>query len=407
MKKNTIILFVLILIFSNCMSLYALQENRILNQLGRSVLLLIALIVSMYNNKYPRTKIVKFGYLLMFWQLLSMLGAYIVRGQGIIDSFITTCYALIYLMIPLMYIMKIDEKFLLKMCLVIGVWFAFTELIQQFTYPVYWFAARGETEEHNIEIRNGVYRFSVGGTGFGLITLFYALQKYLEKGKFKYLLLLIVGMVGIYLTCTRQVMAAAAGCILVGLYLKKKLKLRALIGIAIVGIIVYQNIDRFFGGYIEMTEGLDENYIRFIAYRYYGLEYNEGNILAFLIGNGVPRLERSSYGNEIYVLQEDLGLIRADIGLVGEYSFHGILYVITILYIFWYIFKNRKYIDLYLQLYMLYSFVTSIMLLPFRCSLGTYSTCIVLYLIDRSMTRNKKIVQEQKSRRRGLSEKRI
>lgn len=136
-----------------------------------------------------------------------------------------------------------------------------------------------------------------------------------------------------------------------------------------------------------MTEDMDENYIRFIAYNYYGLEYNNGSLLAAIIGNGDPG--RSAYGMEIARL-EDFGLYRADIGIVGMYSLYGIFYVLVIIVFFAYTIKKRKYIAVYLQMYILYMLVTSIMLHHFGYSTHHIMTlCCVLYLTDKSIQINK------------------
>lgn len=381
----------LVLLFTNFMSYVGPgSDHVIVGRVNRFLLLFLIPIILMNSTKFPKTTLYKCCMWLMFFQLLSMLGAYVLHGQSFDQSFVVTSYAFVYLMFPLMYILKLDEKSIIKLFFVLGLWWVAVMFIQQFTYPFYLFCNTQYHEEGGPSMRNGIVRYGTAGGVFGLLMLFYAFQKYLEEGKRKYLVWIIIGIVGVYLTCTRQTMAASAGCLLVGMYLKGKIKIGAVIGIAAVGLIIYHYVDVLFGEYAEMTSNdLNKDYIRIYAYRFYGLEYNKGNIFAMLIGNGLFR-EGSSYANEMEHYRADYGLFQSDVGLVGEYSLHGIFYVLTILYIFYYVFKNRKYIDLYLQLYMLYTAVTSVMLMPFRCSLGTFGTLLVLYLIDLSMVKNKK-----------------
>ena len=393
MKNKGMIIYIgLVLLFTNFMSYVGGGEglSKLLLQVSRMVLLILIPIVLIYRNKYPKTTLFKGCMRLMCFFLFSMIGAIVIHNQSITDSFIVTSYAFVYLMFPIMYMLKLDEKSLIKLCFVLGFFWAAIMLIQQFTWPSYWFATRGETEEGEPEMRNGIIRYGVAGTTFGLLMLFYAFQKYLEEGKRKYLVWIIIGLIGVYLTCTRQIMAASAGCLLVGLWLKKKLRLGTLLGILLIGLVIYINADALFGEYVEMTETVDEDYIRFIALRYYALEYNKGNVLLFFLGNGEFRAN-SAYGREMMIGNwEERGVYWSDVGWVGVYSAYGIITVLIILYIYYYIFKNRKYIDLYLLLFMLYSFVTSIMMNSFPCKLSAIGTILVLYLIDLSMVKNKK-----------------
>ena len=240
-----------------------------------------------------------------------------------------------------------------------GVFWCAMEIIQQFTYPHIWFATRMETRDQAIEIRNGIYRLNMEGREFGLLLLFYSFQKYIEKNRKIFLLGILLGLVGIYMLATRQIIAVALGCLFYALWVKHKIKIGVMLGLIAIGGFIYLNFETLFGDYIQMTEDMDENYIRFIAYNYYGLEYNNGSLLAAIIGNGDPG--RSAYGMEIARL-ENFGLYRADIGIVGMYSLYGIFYVLVIIVFFAYTIKKRKYIAVYLQMYILYMLVTSIML---------------------------------------------
>ena len=398
MNSRFIFFILMLLMFTNCMSYVGFDDIKLLGKVSRVFMLFLVPLTIVMWNRFPKTTLVRCAFLLMTFQLLSIVGAYAVHNQGFMDSFVVTSYALVYLVFPFMYVLNIKEETLKKLFIVIGIWWAFTMLIQQFTYPTYWFC-NAQYHEEGVGMRNGVYRFGIAGTTYGLLMLFYALQRYMDKPKFVYLILMAIGIMGVYLTCTRQIMAASAGCILVGMWLKGKIKIGALIGIAVIGLLIYRYSDALFGEYVEMTESVDKDYIRFISYEFYGLEYNKGNPIAILLGNGIAR-GTTAYGHEMENYMKGYGLNQSDIGLVGEYSLHGIIYVFVILYIFWYVFKNRKYIDLYLQLYMLYVCVTSVMLLHFRCSLGTFGTCVVLYMIDRCITRKKRAIRDAYINRR-------
>lgn len=397
-KKGFIIYLCIILFLTNMLGYHGpggpFFEGKLGGQLIRVFLVLLVPIVFMLSNRFPKTTLIKATTMLMFFQLLSILGAVAIHNQTFIDSFIVTSWAFIYLMFPMMYILRVKEEPLIKLCFILGVFFTVVAAVQQFTFPVHWFGGGVDEETGEPIMRNGIIRYGITPGVWGLIMLYYSFQKYLERGKRKYLIYILIGLVSVYLSCTRQIIAASMGCLLVGLYLKGKMKVSALVGILVVGLVIYHFSDTLFGEYQEMTEeqlvDSSDEYIRITAYRFYGLEYNEGHPLAVLVGNGLYRIDHSTYGAEMETYRVEQGLYQSDVGLVGEYSQHGIFYVLTILYIFYYVFKNRKYISLYLQLYMLQTAVTSVMLMPFRCSAGTWGTLLVLYLIDMEIRRNKR-----------------
>ena len=205
----------------------------------------------------------------------------------------------------------------------------------------------------------------------------------------KYLLGILIALVGIYLLATRQIMAMSIICLFAGLFMMKKISVGSFVLIAIVSIIIYANAKTLFSEFIEMTESVDKDYIRFLAYEFYGITYNKDSILAFLLGNGVP-YPPSAYSQEIDKYEQSFGLWRADIGIVGMYSWYGIIYAILILWFFTYVFKHRKYIDSYLLMYVLFMAGTSVMLHHFGYKLSNVITgCFIFYLIEMNISKNK------------------
>ena len=327
--------------------------------------------------------------------MLGFIPAYILHGQGFLASLLGAHINLGYFFFFFLFLIKAKEQQIVKIFCIFGIFWSGIELVQQFTYPTYWFATRGDTFEHSIEIRNGIYRYNVLGREFGLILLFYCFERFMLEKSRKYLLGIIIALVGIYLLATRQIIAMSVVCLFAGLFMMKKISIGSFMLIAIVAAIIYANAETLFGEFIEMTESVDKDYIRFLAYEFYGITYNKGNILAFLLGNGSPYAP-SSYFQEIDNLEQSFGLYRADIGVVGMYSTFGIMYVIMILWFFIYVFRHRKFIDTYLLMYVLFMAGTSIMLHHFAYSLSNVITgCFIFYLIEINITKNKQRLQNE------------
>lgn len=388
MNFHYIFIAFLILLFSQCFSFVGWNPT-LGGQVSKIVLLGLLAFCIPNMKKVPQTGMKPFVLIFMILPFVSIMGAYAIHGQSVAEGFRVTMFTLSYLFFYVLYILKIDYKVMLKMCIAFGIFWVAMEAIQQFTYPTIWFATRMDTFDKAIEIRNGIYRFNIEGREFGLILLFYSFQKYMEKPKRIYLFGIVLGLVGVYLLATRQIMAASVLCLLYGMFAMKKIKITSFIAIAVIALLIYYNMDSLFGDYIEMTKDEDEDNIRLVSYNYFGILYNEGSFLPILLGNGLAGA--SAYGKEMEKLN-DIGLYQADIGIVGMYSWYGIFYVLTILVFFIYIFRKHAMIDLYLKMYVLYMFVTSVMLHHFGYSLHHIMTlCIILYLVDCSMFKNKSL----------------
>lgn len=386
MKSGNIVIVLLILLFSQCFSFIGWNVT-LGGQITKIVLFILLAFCIIKAKKIPYTGMRPFVLCFMIIPFMSILGAYFIHSQSLSESFRVTMFSLSYLFFFILYIFKIDYQVLLKMCIAFGVFWVAMEVIQQFTYPTIWFGTRHDTFDKAIEIRNGIYRYNIEGREFCLILLFYSFQKYCEKNQTKYLYGIVLGLVGIYLLATRQIMVASVMCLLYGLYTVNRLKSKTLLVISVMFFLVYSNVDVLFGDFIEMTKNEDEDNIRLVSYNYWGLLYNDGKILPFLLGNGIAG--DSVYGKEIAKLQS-MGLFQADIGIIGMYSWYGVFYVITVLAFFLYIFKKRKIVDAYLKMYVLYMFATSVMLHHFGYSTHHIMTlCIILYLTDCSMQRNR------------------
>lgn len=397
--KKIIGLLVLLLILTNIFSIRG-YDSDLYRHLTKLILLVLILYVFLNWNKLKNIQIQfkKFVIGLMIIPMLGFIPAYILHRQGIFTSLLGANLNLGYFLFFFLSLIKAKEQQIVKIFCILGICWSCIELIQQFTYPTYWFATRYDESERSIEIRNGIYRYGVIGYNFGLILLFYCFEKFMSEKRGKYLIGIIIGLMGVYLLATRQTIAMSVVCLFAGLFIMKRISFRSLVFIIIISIIIYANANVLLGEFVEMTKDIDEDYIRFLAYEFYGLTYNKGSLLAFLLGNGTPN-PPSSYYNEIDNLEQDLGLYRADIGIVGMYSLYGIIYVIMILCFFIYVFRQRKYIDPYLLMYVLFMAGTSIMLHHFAYDLyNVVIGCFILYLIEINIAKNKECMIRKRAR---------
>lgn len=385
--KNKIFLFIILLYSSSCLSLIYIDTTFV--KISTTIVCVMILGFLLITNRlHIRTSILeKYIYIFLTLPFISALSATLLHNQDIVISIRATLFNLAYVTFFLLYAIKTKVKDISMLFCILGVIWCLIEIIQQFTYPAYLFASRIETMESSIEIRNGIYRYGVTGSYFGIFLIFYCFEKLLANKNRLFVMGFILGLIGIYLTTTRLLIAAVIFCICIGLLLTRKIKLKSLVLFGIIGVIIYQYSDILFGSFVEKTQNdLNEDYIRFQTYTFYGLEYNN-SLLAILLGNGQFSAD-SFYGQEI-LKYRDLGLYQSDIGIVGLYSLYGIAYVINILFLFFSLIRKRKFISLHLQLYCIFLLITSVTLPHFGYSVHSIiCTCFVFYVVDKSIYNN-------------------
>lgn len=384
--RNNIFIFLILLYSSQCFSYIDLNVSTVKLTITFISLGIFCFLI-LKNKLYQKhSSLQKFIYAFLFLPFLSCIPASLLHDQDFLTSLKATAFNLTYVCFFLLFALKAEVKDIIKSFCILGCMWTIIQAIQQFTYPTYLFASRLDTLDTNIEIRNGIYRYAVTGVYFGVFLTFYCYEKILSQKNKLCLLGFIVGLIGIYLTTTRQIIASVLLCLGIGLIISKKVKAVSFILLSIVGSIIYLYADVLFSEFIEKTQNLDSDYIRFQTFHFFGLEYSE-SVLSIILGNGQYSIG-STYGKEI-LRYRDFGMYLSDIGLVGLYSLYGIIYIINILLLFFFLYKKRKCLDLYLQLFFIYLFITSIMLVHFGYNVHSIiCTCFTFYLAERSIYRN-------------------
>jgi hypothetical protein len=297
----------------------------------------------------------------------------------------------IWLLYFVLHIFNISKQQIIKLMIFVGAVWIFLTVVQQFTYPTYYFYSRDD--EYKSIYRAGVYRYMLSGRQYGLFFLLFFFYKYLTTERLLYLLFVFAGLAGFYYYGTRQFAVAAIVCMGIAvLYLRGSAKWKnILFGVACILLILPFSND-LFGSYIEMTnnqlEYEDEN-IRMLAANFYLNDYWPG-WGAKILGNGMGHHE-SDYGQEMLFITKVLHLYRSDVGIIGAFNQNGIFYVLNILAFnikgIWMKFSNPN--DKYLKLFF-YSSVVTILLNQSYTSAGAMPFhCMILYLIDLSIKEQK------------------
>ncbi len=289
---------------------------------------------------------------------------------------------------------RLDEKFIINTIIVLSVVFSIIEVIQQFTYPTYWFNGRPPSENTGLlEERMGMWRYYIFGIDYCVLAFFFLLQRVLEKrSTWNNLMLMIVCFIGIVCFVARKNIYAVLFVTLIGILFSMK---RKSYGTVFVVVVLFLSALPFLMDLLvelneqtasELGEG-SEDFIRFIAANYFINEMNSSP-LYYLFGAGIPG--QSSLGTLISKLQEQYNYFQSDCGFVGYFSMFGIFGLFALGVFFYRIIKYHRYIDLYLILFIIFDIIISFFYFfgGFTRSFAAFTVCV--YLMEVSIQRNKK-----------------
>lgn len=352
----------------------------------------IILISFLLNNKINRNWYTG-DFILLFLSvpILSILPAYLNKGQPVLSSVQGVLDLTKILIYFYLYKFEIKERLVLNLLIAFVVIRFSITVLQQWYNSDFLFVgpgrARGEFGDE-IELRGGVYRFLLDGEFISPLVFFYAIQKLLEKFRWKLFVILLISLGGIFLDQTRQTWSAIIVIFLFFVFPKLNFWSRVVLISLIFFSLAYDYGNLIFGDMSTNTvDEFNSDNVRWLAAYFFLFNYWNGN-LTLILGNGLAH--KSSYFREIVSLQEQDGLYRVDIGIIGYFNQYGIYGLIVLLTFFIYIYRKYwKLLDLYIKLYALYCVV----ILPTFVGLtgsGQYWLFmgVLFFLIDSSLNRN-------------------
>ena len=325
---------------------------------------------------------------LITWPFLSSFVSLSIYGQPLIVSFRVLVPNLMWLFYFVLNRYHFQEKTVIMALLVYSIGMLLIMVIQQFTYPTAYFGIFNDDQmlekgySESAYQRNSIYRFLMHQNGYTAVPV---LLFYLNVLKYRFsaknLIIVIMMLVAVYMSLTRQVIASTAFVVLFSVLINKRGKIKVsylLIISALVAIIyVYSNL--LFEEMVENTDSeLHKDYIRFQAYAFYWYKATE-NIWTFIAGHG---LAASGYFQFLFNhWQEDLKLYSCDVGIIGIWFHYGMIYVFLYLYSLYLIFKYRKHIPIYVILFVVFAGLMSIMIFPFWITPKYYLVWTMIFYI--------------------------
>lgn len=358
-----------------------------------SNLIVLFLVFICIISKNPRRMPAQYwllGFLLV--PMLSFLPCWLENGQSPLTSLRAYWPAGLALVYFLLHKFRIKPSHIIIILTVFAVIRIGINLIQQFTYPSYWFSLRPEGLNAQgvfrpIEVRSGIYRFCVGDTYLSLFLIFYYFQRLARQLRPSCLIFFFLGLFGLWLDQTRQFMAVGMISFLLVLLFNSRFKGKwvfLLLVPAGIGLLLLKG-GALLEDLILMTQSdLGSDNVRLFAYSTYLFEF-WGGPLSVIFGNGP--IGNSDYGQLISYMYDNLNLYHSDVGIVGAVNFYGLttLFLFLAFYLF-FVIRHWKAIPMFLKMYFLAVLfnapLISIFTQPVNC-IVLFS--ILLYLADLSI----------------------
>lgn len=340
------------------------------------------------NLKYPRT-----SYLLIFSGFItSIANAQLFHNQNVVTSFIAILpYLFAYLIFYILLKFDIPKYSIIKVIFVFCFISMFAYVVNLLTLPNKFFG--GAMDE--IDVSRGFARIGVYSIELIVFMLFYSINQWTINRKKSYLCLIILSVIYVFLSLTRQIIFWS---LIIGLVLYiKKLPVYKKILVIIVSVLVYEVVlpqIPIYNSMVELSKSQAEDNndgnenVRITAWRFYTYEY-QMNVFTEIFGNGVPSIGNSEWGNEfertVYLEYGGNGCYTSDVGWAGFYWNYGLFATIGLIcLLFRAIFCKKQKGDEYLSYWCAFIFLTSITSGPIVISKQIVSIMVILYLIFKS-----------------------
>ena len=314
--------------------------------------------------------------------ILSMFGAYYFHDQGFGITATTQRFMYFLLFYPFLHVLKPKPDELIEIILFVGISYAMIYIFQTLAYPTMLVDAK-------VMIDRSTLRIAIPGSGFLFITYLISVTYFIKTYNRKSLIITLFSLLVFVLLGTRQVLAPAAFLTLLSVLFSKKVKSRALaiFLIMLMAVPAYFLFVDTFSAMIDISSKQASNMTYDVRYKsaiFYLFEFFP-NKLSYIIGNGVSST-LTPYGMKVKSFNELLGYYQSDIGIIGDYSKFGILFVIGQMSLYIRILFMRLPGNLdFVKLNIGASLLTILLGSAFSNEDFIVIVCIMLYLVDTSV----------------------
>lgn len=264
--------------------------------------------------------------LLLLSLFLAMFGAKWGHNQSIPLTLWAQYLMFFYICYFFLHALRIRPQDLEKMMIVMAVLFIFLFVVQYVLYPTLLFGAR-------VQEARGTIRIFIPGSAFAGLMFFYFLQKVLTQGEIKYIPFCFAVVAIPIMQGTRSSIVTILFGAIIYIIFSKRVRSKILIMVLLVigGSMLFYLFQDIFMTLIEVTQeqsSQETDDIRVRSAKFYLYEFPPTQ-LNYLIGNGQSHMA-SPYGMRVWYYKEFYGFYLNDLGMIGEFTKYGVLFVISV-----------------------------------------------------------------------------
>lgn len=332
MVKKLLVFFVLLASAYFFKFVYLPGQIGLVLVFGANVLMLFVVLISAIydrSKKFHQFSGISVG-LIFLALLFGAYGATWGHNQSFLLSLWAQTSMYFYLFYFFLHALKIRPAELEKMLIIMGFLYIGFFLFQYVVYPRMFFGGRANEER-------GTVRLFFPGSSFAGFMYYYFLYKLFTDKKVIYVVYALLILAIPILQGTRSsILTFLLGTLLFVLFSRQvKSKFAAILLMSAAVLLVFFLFQDIITNLIEVsqTQASQENDdIRVRSSRFYALEFSP-TPLNFWIGNGEAH-GASSYGLKVFFYKSNFGFYQSDIGIIGEYSKYGVLWLICVVLIF-------------------------------------------------------------------------
>jgi hypothetical protein len=300
---------------------------KLFNLIGIGLIIALLLIHMIYDKPNIKKHFSVFIWIILLSLPFSMYTAYMWHNQ----SFALTAYEqrgmyyyFLYFLLPYL---KPHPKDIQRLFIAFGIIFMAIYLFQYIIFPV-------KIMDEMMRIDRGTVRIYMKGIIFLIIGYFLCLQFFMSERRIKFLIFYLLAIIFLILNGSRQILLLVTFVTLLSILLSKQIKSKFLIYVIIISaaIVIFYFFRDIFIQFQLVTikeKQLGAENVRFQASVYFLTELFP-NTISYIFGNGAPNA-RSDYGHMIELLRALYSFNISDIGIIGNYVYYGILFVIGVI----------------------------------------------------------------------------
>lgn len=265
---------------------------------------------------------------------ISMIPAYLYHDQSIFSSLIAYKNFYVFFLYFILFKLQFSYKQILNLSILLFIITLIIFLIDYYTFPNSFFSGEDAFE------RRGAFTIRFDGQGFTVMGTFFCLAAFFRTSKFYYFILYVIGFCFLtFFTASRiQLLSLIINTLFVLRFYRKTIKKYFLyiipVIVAAISVGIYYLKSYVLGLYLlafEETRTFESN-IRYEAMKFFTGKF-QTNEITKILGNGYPNHTSGTY-QDSFIAAQYYGFFTSDLGLIGFWTYFGILGVIAWLVIF-------------------------------------------------------------------------